>query len=241
MTQYVKNENKKTLLLSVTPRPFETSLCEIIPTRFPIPCCFSVVWTKPPPGCALIHATSDEPQLNPNFPLCSSRFNLKNHSQHPQGLIPLSFMKAEEGYIRTNLFPHRLFCLSWKSGAHQCAEARGIFILRVESPTDYSHASQGGPPISLFLLFLVFFPHSNHHYLDKLLTLPEKLNYINNSTMKILSPSEKRTAANKNLPDFHQATWAWILVMYECVVLPEVHPSVLSFSLFYICVYACIY
>lgn len=50
--------------------------------------------------------------------------------------------------------------------------------------------------------------------------------------MKILSPSEKRTAANKNLPDFHQATWAWIIVMYDCVVLPEVLSSVLS--LFYI-------
>lgn len=50
--------------------------------------------------------------------------------------------------------------------------------------------------------------------------------------MKILSPSEKRTAANKNLPDFHQATWAWIIVMYDRVVVPEVLSSVLS--LFYI-------
>lgn len=94
---------------------------------------------------------------------------------------------------------------------------------------------RGGAPISLFLLFLVFFPHSNHHYLDKLLTLPEKLNYINNSTMKILSPSEKCTAANKNLPDFHQATWVWAIVMCDRVVLPEVLSSVLSFIYVYIC------
>lgn len=52
--------------------------------------------------------------------------------------------------------------------------------------------------------------------------------------MKILSPSEKRTAANKNLPDFHQATWAWIIVMYDCVVLPQV---LSSSSVFHI--YAC--
>ncbi len=42
--------------------------------------------------------------------------------------------------------------------------------------------------------------------------------------MKILSPSEKRTAANKNLPDFHHATWA-------CVVLLEVLSSVFSLPL----------
>lgn len=96
-----------------------------------------------------------------------------------------------------------------------------------------------GASYLIILLFLVFFPLSNHHYLDKLLTLPEKLNYINNSTMKILSLSEKRTAANKNLPDFHQATWAWIIVMYDCGVLREVVPSVLS--LFYTCVNGCIY
>lgn len=52
--------------------------------------------------------------------------------------------------------------------------------------------------------------------------------------MKILSPSEKCTAANKNLPDFHQATWAWIIVMYDCVVLPEVLSSVLSLSFIYV-------
>lgn len=91
-----------------------------------------------------------------------------------------------------------------------------------------------GPPISLFLIFLVFFRHPNHHYLDKLLTLPEKLNYINNSTMKILFPSETCTAANKNLPDFHQATWVWIRAICDCVVLPEVLSSVPS--LFYLCV-----
>lgn len=92
----------------------------------------------------------------------------------------------------------------------------------------------GGPTISLFLPFLVFFPNTNHHYLDKLLTLPEKLNYINNFTMKILSPSEKCTAANKNLPDFHQATWARAIVMYDCVVLPEILSSV--HSLLYMCI-----
>ena len=37
--------------------------------------------------------------------------------------------------------------------------------------------------------------------------------------MKILSPSAERRAANKNLSDFHQATLAWIIVMYDCVVL----------------------
>lgn len=57
--------------------------------------------------------------------------------------------------------------------------------------------------------------------------------------MKILSPSEKQTAANKNPPDFHQATWAWIIVMYDCVVLPEVFASVSSHS--YRFVYACVY
>lgn len=108
---------------------------------------------------------------------------------------------------------------------------RGQRHSNLASRADHNHSSQGGPPISLFLLFLVFFPHSNHHYLDKLLTLPEKLNYINNFTMKILSPSEKCTAANKNLPDFHQATWAWIIVMYDCVVLAEVS-SVLSFFIY---------
>lgn len=74
------------------------------------------------------------------------------------------------------------------------------------------------PPISLFLPFHVFFLHPDHHYLDKLLTLPEKLNYINNSTMKILSSSETSTAANKNLPAFHQATWVWIKAIHDCVV-----------------------
>lgn len=57
--------------------------------------------------------------------------------------------------------------------------------------------------------------------------------------MKILSPSEKQTAANKNLPDFHQATWAWIIVIYDCVAVPEVFSSVFSHS--YRFVYACIY
>ena len=62
--------------------------------------------TKPPLASILIHAASDEPQLNPNFPLCSSYLNpKKNHRLHPQGLIPLSFMKAETRFIRTNAFP----------------------------------------------------------------------------------------------------------------------------------------
>lgn len=46
--------------------------------------------------------------------------------------------------------------------------------------------------------------------------------------MKILSPSETCTAANKNLPDFHQATWVWIIAICDCVVLPEVLSSVPS-------------
>lgn len=52
--------------------------------------------------------------------------------------------------------------------------------------------------------------------------------------MKILSPSEKCTAANKNLPDFHQATWVWAIVVCDRVVLPEVLSSVLSFIYLYI-------
>lgn len=37
-------------------------------------------------------------------------------------------------------------------------------------------------------------------------------------------------AANTNLSDLHQATLAWIKVMYDCVVLHYVFPSVLSLS-----------
>lgn len=36
--------------------------------------------------------------------------------------------------------------------------------------------------------------------------------------MKILSSSETSTAANKNLPAFHQATWVWIQAIHDCVV-----------------------
>lgn len=54
--------------------------------------------------------------------------------------------------------------------------------------------------------------------------------------MKILSPSENPTAANKNLPDFHQATWARVMVMYDFTALPDVLSSVLflCFSLLFI-------
>lgn len=56
--------------------------------------------------------------------------------------------------------------------------------------------------------------------------------------MKILSPSEKCTAANKNLPDFHQATWARAIVMYDCVVLPEILSSVRILIYMRICMYS---
>lgn len=95
----------------------------------------------------------------------------------------------------------------------------------------------GGGSYLIIPPLLVFFLCSNHHYLDKLLTLPEKLNYINNSTKKILSPPEKSTAANKNLPDFHQATWTWMSVMYDCVVLPEILSSVLLLLCVFISMY----
>lgn len=152
-------------------------------------------------------------------------------------------MKAEKECIGTTLFPtdfsvcpgrQQEVCL----GSSVCrGQTHCNIACTVECLTNYNHSSQGGPTISLFLPFLVFFPHSNHHYFDKLLTLPEKLNYINNSTMKILSPSEKCTAANKNLPDFHQATWAWTIVTYDCVVLPEILSSV--HSLLYMCICMC--
>lgn len=71
--------------------------------------------------------------------------------------------------------------------AHRCAQATDLLIV-CSSPLQTTGILLRGPPISLFLIFLVFFPQPNHHYLDKLLTLPEKLNYINNSTVKILSP-----------------------------------------------------
>lgn len=45
--------------------------------------------------------------------------------------------------------------------------------------------------------------------------------------MKILSPSEDHSAANKNLPDFHQATWAWIIVMDDCTAVPGILSSVI--------------
>lgn len=46
--------------------------------------------------------------------------------------------------------------------------------------------------------------------------------------MKILFPSETHTAANKNLPDFHQATWVWIRAICDCAALPDVLSSVPS-------------
>lgn len=52
--------------------------------------------------------------------------------------------------------------------------------------------------------------------------------------MKILFPSETSTAANKNLPAFHQATWVWIKAICDCVVMPEVRSSVLP--MFHMCV-----
>lgn len=52
--------------------------------------------------------------------------------------------------------------------------------------------------------------------------------------MKILFPSETSTAANKNLPAFHQATWVWIKAICDSVVMPEVCSSALP--MFYICV-----
>ena len=51
--------------------------------------------------------------------------------------------------------------------------------------------------------------------------------------MKILSPSEKCTAANKNLPDFHQATWAWIVLMCSSASSPLIS----SLPLLYMCIY----
>lgn len=50
--------------------------------------------------------------------------------------------------------------------------------------------------------------------------------------MKILSPSEKRTAANKNLPDFYQATWAWTIVMCSSASSPLIN----SLALLYMCI-----
>lgn len=55
--------------------------------------------------------------------------------------------------------------------------------------------------------------------------------------MKILSPSETCTAANKNLPDFHQATWVWIIAICDCVVLPEVFSSVPSPFIYYVYIF----
>lgn len=40
----------------------------------------------------------------------SNQTNLKNFSQYLRGLKPLSFMKAERGNIRTNLFPTDCSC-----------------------------------------------------------------------------------------------------------------------------------
>lgn len=124
---------------------------------------------------------------NHSFPLWSSHFNLKNHSQHLQAILRLSFMEAEMAYVRRNMFlADGSVCLG-----SQWEVCMGSSVFRGHRPFNLARHVMyrpqpfffREPPISLFLIFLVFFPHSNHHYLDKLLTLPEKLNYINNSTM----------------------------------------------------------
>lgn len=55
--------------------------------------------------------------------------------------------------------------------------------------------------------------------------------------MKILFPSETSTAANKNLPAFHQATWVWIKAICDCVVMPEVRSSVLPMFYIYVIIF----
>lgn len=88
------------------------------------------------------------------------------------------------------------------------------------------------PPISLFLLFYVFVLHPKHHYLDKLLTLPEKLNYINNSTTKILSSWNKHSSQKKP-PCLHQATRAGSkLYLTVSLYFAETHPAVLLIILY---------
>lgn len=176
---------------------------------------------------------------SPSAPLTSTS---KATANIHKVLIPLSLMQTGSGTREDKSDPPRTTLLSVLDVRDRDKQT---------SRVPYNQSSQWGGgwwvgwrwwrwgAISLFLLFLVFFPRSNHHYLDKLLTLPEKLNYINNSTMKILSPSEKLTAANKNLPDFHQATWARTIVVYVCAVLPELLSSALSLAPLYMCI--CMY
>lgn len=171
---------------------------------------FSHLNLASPPSSTLISATSGRTTTRPQLP--SLFLSLQPQKPQPTSTWPntLIIYGSRKRIHKHRSIPCRLFCQpQWVRGfarAHQCAEAKDLLIYRVESPYRLQPFFFRGPPISLFLLFLVFFPHPSHHYLDKLLTLPEKLNYINNSTMKILFPSETHTAANKNLPDFHQAT-----------------------------------
>lgn len=154
--------------------------------------------------------TTTQPQL-PSRLLSLQPHNLQPTSTRPNTLI---IHESRKRIHKDKCIPRRLLCVSW----NQWEVCTGSSVWRSEGiqikqlPWGLKPFFSGGGLLSHYSIFLFSFPSTNHHYLDKLLTVPEKLNYIN-STLKILSPSEQHTAANKNLPDFHQATRAWLAAM----------------------------
>lgn len=106
MTQHIKNENKKTCLVSVTPRPFETSAEESSEPTFQSP---PVPLAPPQPEPCYVWWTTTQPQL-PSVLLSLQPQNPQPTSTRPNTLI---IHESRKGINKYQFIPLRLFYLSW--------------------------------------------------------------------------------------------------------------------------------
>lgn len=114
--------------------------------------------------------TSELTTTRPQLP--SLVLSLQPQKPQPTSTTPTLIIHGSRKSIHPQTVPS-----AWGVGlrftrAHRCAQATDLLIWRT-SPLQTTGIPLWGPPISLFLIFLVFFPQPNHHYLDKLLTLRE--------------------------------------------------------------------